>query len=188
LVPFKDNNATGSPRVRRGKLLSGVIEHENFAEALADGPTFIAKITMDRWNVDVGDTTYRVPLLSAPGTGRYTALNYFLGSVRPATRKLGQSVKAYKTARRDLRPADLRLFGKKFATLLKRTPFHSWPSPMFNLWLVLARIARQDPDTLDEARGLATLRFREDADQPWQERRWKLKGARRGTNIFPFFP
>lgn len=84
------------------------------------------------------------------------------------------------------RIADLRLFGKNFATLLKRTPFKSWPSPMFNLWLVLARIARQDPDSLDQARGLATLRFREDADEPWQERRWKLKGARQGTNIFPF--
>ena len=188
LVPFKDKHATGSPRVRRGKLLSRVIEHENFADALADGPTFFAKITMDRWNVDVGDTTYRVALLSQPGTGRYTALNYFLGSVRPATKKLGQTVKAYKTARGDFRPVDLRIFGKKFATLFKRTSFHGWPSPMFNLWLVLARIARRDPDALDDARGLATLRFREDSEQPWDERRWKLKGAHRGTNIFPFFP
>jgi len=78
------------------------------------------------------------------------------------------------------------MFGKKFATLLKRTSFYGWPSPMFNLWLVLARIARQDPDSLDEARGLATLRFREDSEQPWEERRWKLMGAHRGTNIFPF--
>lgn len=186
LVPFMDRDASGSPRVRKGRLLAGVIAHRNFDPAFSHSSTFLRTLPMDRWNVVIGDTTYRVPLLSRPKQGRYIVLNRLLASVGPATAKLGDTVDRYKKAKSDLRPEDLRVFGKTFATLLKRTPFKSWPSPMFNLWLILARIARQDPDALDEARGLATLRFRADSDSPWQERRWKLKGAHRGSNIFPF--
>ena len=47
-------------------------------------------------------------------------------------------------------------------------------------------LARIDASAHAQARGLATLRFREDSEQPWEERRWLLTGANRGTEIFPF--
>ncbi len=186
LVPTLDKAASGSPRARKGRLLARVIESRKFDPALKAGLGFYGHIPNEPWNVEIGDHAYRVPIRTKEGMGRYRVMNQILFKVNGATKKLGQTVDAFKQAKKDLKPADLRLFDRRFSTLLKRTPFANWPSPMFNLWLVFARIGRSKADALDEARGIATLRFRPDADDPWQERRWQLKGAHRGTGIFPF--
>ena len=186
LIPVKDRIASGSPRPRKGRLLSRVLQDPRFGPALPLGTTFYDKISKASWNVDLDGTTYRVPIKVKDKLGRYPALNEVLFRFGPAKRKMEQTVTLHKTASADLKPADLRLFGKKFATLLKRTPFSGWPSPLFNLWLTLTRVARQDAGALAEARGLATLRYRADSEEEWQVRRWELKGANSGVDIFPF--
>lgn len=186
LVPIEDKAAAGSPRPRKGELLSHVIENERFDGALAKGAAFYGTLSTEPWHVEVAGVTYRVPIRATDDLGRYPALNEILFKVGGATRKLDQVVDQYKLARRVFQPKELRLLGKKFATLLKLTPSAEWRSPLFNLWLVLARVARQDPSALEKARGLATLRFREDSGAKWEETRWELKGAHSGTDIFPF--
>ena len=187
LVPRRAGSV-GRPKPYTGQLLARVLEHPRFQENWTRGLDLYRVIGDDPLKITIAGRDYRVSLVTDADTGRYTQLTRLLMDRSSSFDKLEQSVGTHKRAHRDRLPEQWRRFGKRFATLLARTPFGSgWPSPLYDLWLVLARIARQDASTLDAARGLATLRFRRDVEEDWETPvRWELTGANSGSNIFPF--
>lgn len=47
-----------------------------------------------------------------------------------------------------------------------------WPVPLFNFWMILSRLSRIAPDTLKQARVVATLRSRANDKADWSDPQW----------------
>lgn len=174
----------------QGDLLAGLIEHQKFNGALRQGVLFYESgVARTTWTVPLDGGGRSEPITAQVGgqrVGRFKQVTEVLMKCSRAAIKLEDAFQVHDSRSAKPKPSELREFGKKFATWLKRTPFSSWPTPLFNLWLVHARIARQNVRALDEARGIAEVRFRENANQEWEKVLYKLEGAQAGDEIFPF--
>ena len=88
-------------------------------------------------------------------------------------------------------PADLWKAAKRFARTLARAAGQAtgWPSVLFNLWLLIARITRTNADALDDARGLAVLRWKRRATEEWNgPLHWRIHGVPRHSGKNSIFP
>jgi hypothetical protein len=92
-----------------------------------------------------------------------------------------------------VRPRDLEAVAGAMAdAFTASSPWLSFGSPMFNLWLVVARLSR-NPGVFEGGRGLASLRYR-DTDGEWQGITFSCnptglaKPRGTGTGVFPLVP
>jgi hypothetical protein len=188
---FSEVIADGAPpRPRRGKVLAALLSHPTFEAGWRQGVTMFAAMTNVPWNVTVDGRDYRILMKTKPGETvvLQKPINTVVGHILGSTTQLEEAVELRRAAlaENDHRPDTLRRFGKKNATLWARTPFGSWPSPLFNVWLVVARCARRNPGALGSIRGLATLKVAVDGGDELQILRWTLKGLSSGAHVFPF--
>jgi hypothetical protein len=176
------------------ELLASIVRHPRFAARWRGGMDLIFEDDGSPWNLDIDDVSVAITVQAgSERVSRLIPLTALLMTVSRSLDKMGEVTGCYATATADggLRPQDVRIFGKKAATLLGRTPFGGWDTPLFNAWLLLARIARRDPGALAEARGLAELKCRPSGTgEGWRETLfWRLAGARAhelGGEVFPF--
>jgi hypothetical protein len=176
------------------EVLASVVRHPNFVAGWRGGVDLIQEDSGQKWQLDIGvavpiarrdpDSVERIPV--------FPELVGLLRARRGALEKLGETVARFESATTKLDPASLRQFGKKVATLFARTPFGGWDSPLFNLWFLLARITRTDRTALEQAGGLAQLRYRQSGTtHDWEKPLyWRLQGAQApdlgAGSIFPF--
>ena len=92
-----------------------------------------------------------------------------------ALRKLEQQAKK---ARESRLPGDLEDLSRLAAAGLQSASAGLWDNPMFDFWLVLARLSRLAPETLAAATGFASLRARSGEGEAWAEPlTWKLSAG-----------
>lgn len=182
-----------TPRLREGRLLAALLETEDFQARWHDSVQFV--------ETDPGDAHLRIDgrpvrlIVTRKTHGQkiclLSGIQDLLGSRDRSWRALDRARQVFTALGPEPLPADLRETTRWFAKAMVRTPGHvgGWPSVLFNLWLVLARVTRSAPEALGDIRGLAVLRWkRKDAD-PWSgPLRWRADGLpihRGEDSIFP---
>lgn len=58
-----------------------------------------------------------------------------------------------------------------------------WKVPLLNFWMVLSRVSRIDQASLTKARGVATLRWRDNSNADWEGPKWF--SLTEGTGVWP---
>ncbi len=170
------------PRLREGRLLAALLETQDFQARWQDSVQFVES--------DPGDAHVRIEgrpvrlIVTRRTHGQKVCL---LTGIQDLLSSRGGSWQALDEARQTFTalgakplPADLRETARHFAKAMARTPGHAtgWPSVLFNLWLLLARVTRSDPAALDDVQGLAVLRWKRKASDKWTgPLHWRAHGV-----------
>ena len=150
--------------VTRGQQMAAVIANPAFATSWTSPNTFqTAAIGRKFLPVDIWDSIQgRLKM-------EYTPLRPF--NAGRAQRYDGySSFKPLMTGSQPL-PSEARKVTNLAATLFSIGAVE-WPLPLLNFWLVLSRLSRIAPQTLKDARGVATLRSRPNAQSDWTDPQW----------------
>ena len=196
-------------RDRDGRVLPAILERRDFQQHWLDGADFLANFPQEELRVDVDGKTVSVPQVSTRTDRgvhvfRLAGIGDLVFSRKNGLDGLGRARQIYTDlAETNPDPQALRRLAARFSTAMANTAFkpgggpdvvfEQWPSPLFNLWLILARLCRIDRSAIAGAKGLAVLRFKAKAEDDWQgPLRWQLSGdlpIHAGPrSIFPFPP
>ena len=102
------------------------------------------------------------PAFAAP----ITAVQGLLKDARRHLYEFGEALKTLRAAN-EITANDLSRISAKFCKAIAAADNGHWPSPTLPLWVVVARLARTRPQALTDARGVATVRFRDAGASEW---------------------
>ncbi len=175
-----------------GEILLDLTRHSDFEGKWRQGPQPLTEDWLPGGKkVEVGGQTYLVkpfnrdfagsPALLQHWRPEYNSL-YFLAANRgPGLRGFRTLAQAVRSSAEQGTQAALVAQSQAVAEGLKDAhPGYaglnlSWNCPLFLTWLVLTRLSRVRRQSLKEARGVATLRWRAPGSEAWQEPlHWKL--------------
>jgi hypothetical protein len=182
--------------VPRGTVLAWLMREPSFRTGWTmSQPDFERAFTNHEFPVHLPDGTtvgVRLVFAMAPAPASWSPYNM----VRDAIVRRGESQPPMRAAAQasSSAPTDhpgLSRLAERFARAGDAVSPSFWDSPVFALWLVLARVARTAPESLSTATGFASLRFKDDSAGAWSApQRWVVDPGRLprrtpGSGVFP---
>lgn len=182
--------AEAVPSVSQGVVLDAVTRSEEFLDKWAVGSRDLAMALGSAGMVArVDGRTVRLEVVK-PAGGEWIYRPPYQ-PLRVLMDRRGQGLKAQQrlarqlAAARDARTAAAyRQLATTAAQAWSRTvaASNSWPSTLFPLWLVRARLAASAPRVLEDVTGVAFLRWQDPGDDTWSgPRGWRLEGMGAGV-------
>jgi hypothetical protein len=149
--------------VQRGQEMATVIASNTFTDTWTDPNAFKTAAIGRKFPVDIWDSIQgRLQM-------KYTPLQPF-NNGRAMRYGRYQDFKPLMSGSQPL-PSDARKVTALAAALFSIGAVE-WPLPLLNFWLVLSRLSRIAPEALKDARGVATLRSRANAQADWSDPQW----------------
>ena len=185
------------PDVSWGNYLEALTRTDVFQENWTSGTFPFLRAASSRWG--------NVPVTSKSGAMRQVPVKWttepnvdkpnmelglLYGSLLPKRAKgvaaKQRTLQAWQTLQGGHNDANYRALSRRFVDGCLRSAVYgpTWPSSMSILWLTLERIERRQRELLENARGVALLRFRADNNEDWQDPlRWTLAHGVLAQNI-----
>ncbi len=156
-------NRLPQTQLRKGRCLATVVTGSTYRKGWRQGREVFAQRHHSGFTVTL-PRGHRRRFRLAP-LERYPVL-LTLQSARPAAPGDLALVTALLAGETVLTPGALLAAAVGFASTMRRLSPPAWPSPLFLLWLVVARAGRLAPDALADVRGSGSLRWQ--VDEVWQ--------------------
>ncbi|MEM7353116.1 MAG: hypothetical protein AAF657_20145 [Acidobacteriota bacterium] len=205
LIPGRFKTTT----FRTGRVLAAVLADQGFQQHWLSLADFLANVPQENLPVEVGGKEVKIPRVSVQtDSGKRVFQQRGIGDLifsrKNGLEGLSRAQEEYAGLATDKpEPKALRQLARHFSDAMASNAFNpggtsnvvfpQWANPLFNLWLILARICRVAPSALDDSAGMAVLRWKAKAEDDWQEPlRWQASGAlpnhSGAQSIFPFPP
>lgn len=181
-----------------GPVLAEYIKRPLFLSHWRDGSFSLRRAIQDADPVIVTVSGGSVAIKATEQTGALPVWRQPFGLLEPIVKKRASGLAGLRDVGRKWEgaagrtPAAYQHLLPAFASAWRRAWVYtvSWPNPMFGIWLVVARLTLADPALLAEAKGVAFLHWKGEAQDDWsQPWIWRLDGGipnnlERG--VFPF--
>ncbi|MEM7480725.1 MAG: hypothetical protein AAF481_06100 [Acidobacteriota bacterium] len=175
-----------------GQVLEAITRSPAFEEEWAVGSREFAAAVSGGMRVRVEGIEKLIQVVRPTGGGSlqyrspYLPLKRLIDARRPSIKHQKRIAKALDAVTGSRSPDDYRKLSRTFALGWNVTAAASasWPSSAFPLWLVLAHLTAVAPETLEQATGIAFLRWRTADQDDWSPpAAWKLENGLRPFQV-----
>jgi len=165
----------GNERVRLGRVLAALLDNAEFRRLLSKGRAFVTKEYKNQdVEVKVGKSQASLRIIQPTGGWHrdYKSVEELAEQMRKSYDRahgLGGQLSKVHQAGGSVSAAALDELSERAAKAFSAATVKLWSNPALAVWFVLARLSRLEADAVNNARGLATLRWRSGPEEEWND-------------------